>query len=149
MQLGGHRKLMLAHRAGGAWTRQFLGVDGKATCPTCVVGGKCPLNHYEYVPMALVASGSGDMRIIYYRVKVHGHKSGIQNYKTGGCMWIGGSRTWQLRVAWPTSTGFKSADLGVSDLSWETPQVALDGAGNIHLAAPQISGKIRYVMLGK
>lgn len=146
-------KLVYSHRKGGSWTHKVVGTDGVHSCRACTVGAKCSVNFFLYTPLFMVASGSGDVRLFYIQTRRHGHMVGTPHYKTGACIWVGGSSSYQLRVGWFAGGKIQSAGIKVLASVPEDPRGILDKSGNIHLGYTSTVGphqhNVRYMKVGK
>lgn len=144
------RRLVLSSRSGGAWTRSVIGTDESPSCPKCATGVKCTVDYLRYgyyTPAALVASGSGDLRMFYFRTRVHGDYVGQIHWKTGSCTWTGQpTETGQLRMAWLSQGKVQSAVIKDGFGYPDYMDAILDSAGDIHL---MFGYQIYHIVLGK
>ncbi len=149
--------MIYAHRAGGGWKHKTVFSDGVSPCGKCTVGASCKFDYSEYRPMALVASGNGQVRLLHQRKHYWGTKVGKKSPYGSSCYWSGGQYTANVDLAWPSSSGFKKATL-IKDLlvNWNgSIEAELDAKGDAHAAfyaSPQgltSSLEVRYLKFGK
>ena len=144
------RRLVLSSRTGGSWTRKVVGTDESPRCPKCTIGAKCTVDYLKYgyyTPTAMVASGTGDLRLFYFRTRVHGVWTGSLHYKTGSCTWSGQpTETGQLRMAWLSQGKIRSAVIKDGFGYPDYMEAILDSSGDIHL---MFGYQIYHIVLGK
>ena len=146
-----------AWRSGTTWKSSVLETDGSHTCGKCTNGATCTYDYSTYRPMAVVASGNGDVRLLYARTRYHGTKVGKQNtYPPFSCTWSGGKTTGYIHMAWPKSGGGHGKATLLSDAllsSGGNVEAELDAKGNIHTAVytyntAQTGTEVRYLKIG-
>lgn len=138
------RHLVYSYREGGSWTHKVIGSDGQHSCGTCVIGNKCTVDYFVYslqMPLVILASASGDVRMFYVRIKRTGQLTGTYS-KYSGCYWKGGSETYQLRMAWLESGKIKTARIK-DNFAPHRMHAEVGPAGDIHL----MEGYGRYYMV--
>ncbi len=149
--------LIYARRGTAGWVQSTLVTGGSHSCGKCTAGAKCSYDYSTYHPMSLVASGGGDVRLLYARKRYHGTKVGTQqSYPPFNCFWSGGQVDGSVHMAWPATGGFKTALL-ISKifLNWGgTVETELDASGNIHAAIYSsttglTNTDVRYLKIGK
>ncbi len=154
--LTGKRRMVHARRQGGAWKSVVMATDKNGPgCGACKVGATCKYDYNKrHNPLAVVASGSGDVRLLYART----HHQGTQVGKDvgGTCTWtVQDTRTDHLEMAWPipNSAKYGKAVLVSGLYAWNEFSILprLDSKGNMHAAfyvswpnGPQI----RYLKIG-
>lgn len=162
------RKLVYSFGEDKTWTHMDVGIDGEANCGVCTIGAKCAVDLYTYSPdtrsyglkwpLRIIASGSGDVRLLFVRVRSYGLVEGKYNKFSLDCAWTGGlMNTRELRVAWVSKGKIRSS--GVNGLmipfasEYMFKQFLLDRSGDIHIAESTITGthklNIRHLVIGK
>ena len=144
-------------RAAGVWKSAVVETDGGHSCGACSQGAQCTYDYSTYAPMAVVGTGSGDMRLLYSRTRYHGTKVGKQaTYPPFSCTWTGGQTTGYIKMAWPSGTTYSKTTLvsGQIVAASGTVEAELDSKGNIHAAiysSPTHSSNtdVRYLKIGK
>ena len=150
-------QLVHTWRTGGVWKVAVVESDTTQGCPSCSQGATCTYDYSQYAPMAVVGSGSGDIRLLYSRTRFHGTKTGkATTYPPLSCSWTGGKVSGSIHMAWPsgatyTKTTLVNGQIVGADGSVETE---LDSKGNIHAAIYSTptygnSTDVRYLKIGK
>jgi hypothetical protein len=140
--------------ADGTWSVAVLKTGRLRGCDTPATdGATCLVDGIQLVPVAVVTSGSGDVRLFWASVHEYGTLTGTCSGGPPGpprCGWSGTpTRDGTLVVATP---GGSSSDVGLGgDLLNATAVV--DGLGFVHIAAYDLltSGSgpgVRYLMVG-
>ena len=153
------KELVHATRKGTGWAITPIIKDGKNTCNlACVVGKSCSYDHSTYWPLAAVASGNGDVRLLFARRRYHGTVTAVYDPTNpySQCKWQGGQVTGYVMVAWPSGGAIKTASVaqGIAAKQKSSFEAELDKSGNIHFGvyayASSSAGntQVRYVMLG-
>jgi hypothetical protein len=156
--------LRVAIRQGGAWTSRMLraaendfGCSGPPTS-----GATCVEHRTEHHPIAVVASGGGDVRLIWTRFAITEERVATNCEATGppmpgppplpACTWSTTSieTVGALEIADPSSDAISTAASDV--LAWSGTAV-IDAAGRIHVATYErddsVTGStVRYYLLG-
>lgn len=157
----GSSDLYYATRASaGSWSVVLLELGRPAGCTgTPVAGATCSADGLSFVPVAVIASGSGDVRLFWGRNHETGTLTGrcdVGPFPGGGgppppppfCFWDGAlTRDARLIVGTP---GLPSAEVGAG-IDLLTATAVLDGAGHVHIAAYDTASGgtgVRYLMVG-
>lgn len=150
--VGKGHELVYARRDGAnKWTTQVIASSSVNSCNinNCSQTYSCTFDYWEYVPVAAVASASGDVRLVLAHLNHKGSQGWSPPY---GCTEIS-TITGDLHLAWEEpGKGIKQvkvlSGLGTS----KTAEAALDAKGNIHLGLYTASGvghpAAQYVMIG-
>lgn len=145
--------------ADGSWSVALLDAGRPAGCTdTPTAGAVCAADGVSFAPIAVVASGSGDVRSYWVRVHETGTLTGVCDgpFPGGGgppppppfCTWVGATtRDARLFVATP---GLPSAQVD-TDTDLLVATAVLDGRGFMHIAAYDTTSGglgVRYLMVG-
>jgi len=153
-----YRELILARQSGGSWSVTTMAKGGHTPCYPCSTSS-CSYDYHDYQPLAVVASASGDVRLLYAHWHHKGSLQGFTKYPGSPCVWlpVSDASSGEVRMAWPVPGGGGtlqdvSVAKGLNPAGRAT--AALDSKGRIHLAFMSssdgliIKTDIRYLVLG-
>ena len=144
----------------GGWTIHTVATFGPYPCPDPPSGSSdtCPFDHTWAVPLAVVASPGGDVRLFHSIISYQGNLKAQCTYPEAGvpfdsgvnyCKWTGNKTVdGKLMMAVPDSTGLNTTTLktGVAPVRGLGE---MDSKGRIHLLMLTAGGKkARYIQLG-
>lgn len=130
-------RLEYATRTSDEWTVEVVEEDQHdSTCGTLPVSSTdtCTSVDVVHAPIAVLTSGSGDVRLLYSR-----HES-VQEFGAqcdeGGCYWAPAAPTSidSVKIGWPTVSGIDETDL-IDGVNITTASAVLDSRGRIHVVA--------------
>lgn len=149
--------IYLASRDGkGSWSQTLVAADppGKTCSPPGYSGQTCVYDYTEQEVSDLVASGNGDVRVLYASVRYQGTLM-ASGCSYGPCSWstVNSKETGTLNLSWPasgTGGGFGTVTATANFLPVSQTRAAVDHKGRIHVAGSDKTGAggVRYLLLG-
>lgn len=154
----GTLELVYARQTGSTFSFTTLQADQSNPCAStaCTVGATCHFDYTTYQPLAVVASGSGDVRLLFAAKRHYGTWTGTL-LPPNSCYWQGGQYDGDLRLAWPQGSSTTQMTLAQNVLvsSSASAEAELDSQGTIHLAVYSVNASstsgytdVRYLRIG-